>query len=496
MFINKYPRTVSGRNWGYLIALQIFGFIIVPNSFAQQIHTLKYSGQEKERSRQRETDFSYLDSLNATVSEITITGNKVTDDDVILREMNLKIGDTVTAEKCKEDEQRINGLGLFASVDMNPILQPGNKIKMDVKVNEKWYIYPIPEVRMYDGDIRKVSAGLNLRWQNFRGRDENLSLSFGIGYNAFIHAAYTVPWIGENLHMFTSLSGGYSIDRNRSMLALGKANGSRIYGYRDSNFDYVNYNTKLTIGKYFAKRFSVYGEGGYTFLRVTQDSIGRTISPDGVDKYILTGFGVNYDTRNTREYSTAGYMVHFDYEHFGLIDDNPVNFGRFTLEQRGYVPFNFTNDYSVVFASRLYTTVAVGPQIPIYNHEFLGYGSDFVRGWAWYGFEGENEITSFNEVRIPLLQPQSLRGEDIPIVKSLPYLKKFNYRYGLYFTAFYDIGTVWNGNEQFRKVQFLNGTGIGLNAILPFGMIGKVEYAFRLERPITGQVIFGLGAKF
>ncbi len=496
MYSNNYPNSGRRGNIGYLIFLQLICLFLLEHSYSQQIHRVTLKNSSNDSSRHAQQDFSYLDSLKATISEINITGNKVTDDDIVLREMNMKYDDTVTAEKCNEDLQKLYNLGLFASVDMNPVLQPGNKVQMNVIVNEKWYIYPIPEVRLYDGDIRKVSAGLNLRWQNFRGRNENLSASFGLGYNAYVHASYTVPWIGEDLHMFTSLSGGYSIDRNRSMLVLGRPNGSRIYGYRDANFDYANYNARLTIGKYFTKRFSVYTEGGYTFLRVSQDSIGRTISPDGVDKYMLGGFGLNYDTRNTREYSTGGYLVHFDYEHFGLLDDNPVNFGRFTLEQRGYIPIDISASYSIVFASRLFTSMAIGPQIPIYNHEFLGYGNEFIRGWASYGFEGENAITSYNEVRLPVIQTASLRGEDIPIIKSLPYLKKFTYRYGLFFTVFYDIGTVWNGNEHFRSVQFLNGTGIGLNAILPFGMIGKVEYAFKLERPVVGQVIFGLGAKF
>jgi outer membrane translocation and assembly module TamA len=81
-------------------------------------------------------------------------------------------------------------------------------------------------------------------------------------------------------------------------------------------------------------------------------------------------------------------------------------------------------------------------------------------------------------------------------VKSLPYLHKLPYRYGLYFITFYDIGTVWNEDDEVRKIRFQNGAGIGLNAIMPFGMIGKIEWAARLSKPTVGQVIFGLGAKF
>jgi hemolysin activation/secretion protein len=61
---------------------------------------------------------------------------------------------------------------------------------------------------------------------------------------------------------------------------------------------------------------------------------------------------------------------------------------------------------------------------------------------------------------------------------------------------FYDIGAIWNEDDQVKSIKMLNGTGIGLNAIFPFGFIGKAEWAFRLGNPVVGQLVLGLGAKF
>ena len=464
--------------------------------YSQQIHS---AGKDNKKDSTSENTIyeEHLDSLNLKISDIIISGNDVTEKDVILREMKLTRGEIFSSKSCKEDKESIYRLGLFTNVEISPFLEKDSTILLHVNVGEKWYIFPIPQLTISDGDIRKISVGANIHWANFRGRNENLSLSFGIGYNAFVRAAYSIPWLGgDNLHMFTSISASYSIDRNRSFLAQGQTNGSRIFGYRNSGFDYKNYTGKLIVGKFFERRFSIFAEGGYTFLRVTQDSIGRTISPDGVDKYILAGFGLNFDSRDNREYPMSGYFVHFNYEHFGLLDDNPVNFGRFTLEQRGYFPVVITDNYSITLASRVYTSVAIGPQIPIYNHQTLGFGEEYVRGWAIYGFEGENALTWYNEIRFPIIQPNSIKGQQIPIVRSLPYIKNFSYRYGLYLTAFYDAGGVWNGNEHLSDVPFMHGTGLGLNAILPFGMVGKLEYAFRFAHPTVGQFVIGLGSKF
>ncbi len=471
----------------------LLAYLSVHSVHSQQIHSSK--SDTLNNSKNLEADDPYLDSLKPVVTDVILNGNNVTDDGIILREMKLKKGETYSSKQRDDDQRSIHNLGLFADEEIVPEQDGDKKVKLHVNVKEKWYIYPIPQASITDGDLRKITIGMNVRWQNFRGQNENVSMNFGLGYNPFVRGSYSIPWIGKNLHMFASVSGGFQREANRSLLALGRTTGEEIIYARDTNFDYMNYNAKLTVGKYFARKFSVYAEGGYSFLRVSQYADNRTLSPTGVDKYVLMGLGLNYDSRDSRDYSVDGYMVHVNYEHYGLLS-RTVDFGRFNLETRNYLPVNLTDSYAITFATRLFTSVAVGSLIPFYNHMYLGYGNDFVRGWARYGFEGDNDLTLYNEVRVPIIQPNQIKGDQIPIIRSLPYIHKFAYRYGMYFTMFYDIGTVWNEDDRFKSVHFLNGTGIGLNAILPFGMVGKVEWAFRLGKPVVGQIIFGLGAKF
>lgn len=469
-----------------------------PDTISPRIIYTSKNDSKKSVHDSLEVDKSYilfLDSLKPVISDIVITGNKITQDEIILREMKSGKGKIFTAEQYEDDNESIYNLGLFVNADIIPVLQPENKVILNVKVHEKWYIFPSPFISFTDGDLTKWTAGLGARWQNFRGRNESVSLSFGVGYNPFIRASYSIPWIGSKMHLFTTVSGSYSRDANRSLLALGRNNGDPVTYNRDSNFDYINYTARLTMGKFFTKQFSVFADIGYTFLRVSQYQDGRTLSPDGVDRYLLLGVGTGYDTRNFREYATKGYYFHANYEHYGLVRRD-VNFGRLNAEAREFIPVNFTNDYYITLASRFYTSVAIGSVIPFYNHKYLGFGDDFVRGWARLGYEGDDDITLYNEVRIPIIQPSFIKGDRIPLIKKLPYLKDFSYRYGLYFTMFYDFGGIWNKDDKFQSIKFMSGTGIGLNAILPFGLIGKIEWAFRLGKPTAGQVIVGAGAKF
>jgi outer membrane protein assembly factor BamA len=442
-------------------------------------------------------DYSDLDSLKLTVSEITVSGNNVTQDDIILREMQLIKGSIFTNEQCKEDRNRINNTGLFSRTEIVANVKPDKKVLLNVKVKEKWYIYPMPSAGVVDGDIRKLWVGASIRWQNFRGRNENVSLNFGVGYNPFIHASYSIPMIGEKLKLFSTLSGGYSKDRNRSQLALGKLNGSETFNNRTfnaNNFDYYNYVLKWTLGKYLSRNFSIYTDFGYTFSQVSSYAEGRTVSQDGVDRYLLTGIGINYDSRNNREFTTAGFQMHLDYQHFGLIN-SVVDFGRMNFSQTTYISPKIKNDYVLIFSTKLNTSIAFGPYIPLYSHKFIGYGGDIIRGWYWFGYEGDNSFVVNNEIKIPIISPDFLEGSQVPVVKKIKYLKSYSYKYGLYLTMFYDLGTVWNKGDGFENMKFLNGTGLGLNAILPFGLNTKLEWGVRLGSSTVGQLIFSIGGR-
>jgi outer membrane protein assembly factor BamA len=469
----------------------LFILLLINNSgYSQDKHS-----HQTDSSEDAQINFSKLDSLRPLVLDVVIEGNKTTQDEVILREMQLRKGMFFSSELYKEDKEKIYNLGLFNKVDITPILWPSNEVVLNVKVHEKWYIYPMPTAGLVDGELRKIWVGMNLRWSNFRGRNERVGLNFGVGSNSFVKANYNVPWIGDDMHIFTNISGGFSNDQNRSLLALGRINGQPFYYYRLNNFTYRNYNFNITTGKYFTKNFNIYTDIGFSIMSVSELGAGRTQSPDGTDKYMILGAGLNYDSRNSREYTTKGYFINVNYKHYGFLKETD-NFGRFNVDVHSFTPINLKKDYAVTIATRLFSSIAEGSSIPYYNHMIMGYGADYVRGWYRFGFEGDNEFTLDNEIRIPIIQPDYLKNNNLPVIKKIKYLKDYTYRYGLYFKLFYDIGTIWNQYDDYRRIRVLNGTGLGFDALLPFGVTARAEYGLRLGEPTVGQVILGLGVKF
>jgi outer membrane protein assembly factor BamA len=437
----------------------------------------------------------YIDSLNLVVKDVVISGNKITKDEIILREMNLKPGSKFTLKNYEHDVNSIYNLGLFMKVDIIPLPATGKYVVLNVDVQERWYFFPLPSGGIEGGDWKKIWLGLNLRWENFRGRNEVIGLSFRVFYNPSINFHYSIPWIGKNLHLFTSINVGFSRIRNQSLEALGKPPGSESIGTDEANFDNNRFNGMLTVGKFIKDRFSVFTDIGYNYLRVTQNAPGRTLSPTGKDKYITLGLGVQYDTRNILEYTTAGFYIKTGIKKFGFVDSD-VNYSRFQLDSRVFIPVNITREYFITLGTRLYSSIAVGGTVPIYNHEYLGYSEQYVRGWQSYTYEGENALTMFNEIRIPIIKPRYIKAEKIPLLKYVPIINRMDLKHGLFFTVFYDVGAVYEKNQMLRDVKFRSGTGIGLNFILPFGYILRTEWGFRLGNPIVGKFGLGLEAKF
>lgn len=436
-----------------------------------------------------------IDTLNLKVSSIIVTGNKTTKDDIILREMHLKKGSKFTLKEYSEDLLSIYNLALFTKVDIIPVPVGEKEIALNVDVKERWYILPLPNAGIEEGEWKKIWLSMNLRWDNFRGRNERLNAGFRIFYNPSVSLSYFVPWIGEKLHLFMGIGGAWQRQRNRSLTAVGRESGSNTIAYNDSNYENVQYKAELTIGRYFGKHFSVFTEYKFNHLRVSQYTPGRTVSDDGVDRYITLGAGVSWDSRDINEYATKGLLFRTMYERYGFLDEE-VNFGRFILENQSFIPLPLTKSYYITLASKLYTSLAMGAIIPVYNHEYLGYSEDYVRGWKGKAYEGDDIFTIYNELRIPVIKPRYIRGKDMVIVKDIPIVKNLDIRHGLYFTLIYDIGTVWYKDEKISTKRFYSGAGIGVNIIAPFGYVLRADWVFRLGKPTVGQIGFSLSAKF
>ena len=112
-----------------------------------------------------------VDSTSARIiRSVRIEGNNVTQPYVILREMSLRAGDTLSNASLEKNQDRIYNLGLFNKVS---IAHRDSADVTDIVVNvvERWYIWPVPTFSLRSRAVNTASYGLQLTDQNFLGRD-------------------------------------------------------------------------------------------------------------------------------------------------------------------------------------------------------------------------------------------------------------------------------------------------------------------------------------
>ena len=70
-------------------------------------------------------DDRYAQYEGMTITKLTIAGNRITKDFVILRELRLREGDKFSSATLEDDMQRLENLGIFSSMDVVRHGRPG-----------------------------------------------------------------------------------------------------------------------------------------------------------------------------------------------------------------------------------------------------------------------------------------------------------------------------------------------------------------------------------
>lgn len=427
------------------------------------------------------------------VGSVLISGNKITKDFVILREMDTKEKDSTNAEILQEDYENILNLGLFNRVDLVPVPDiNGKEIHLLIDVEETFFIIPLPQGGFKEGSFRKFWGGLKLQWRNFRGRNETLQTSFGLGYEPFVSVGYFNPWIGGKSRFFGG--GSFSFSKNIKKDIINEKN---HYVLKDDAEDYklFSYSGNLQIGKYLSKYFNLSLDYGYNYIYVPDVKNERSFSPDGHDVYSRLSLNAVYEKKDNVFYATHGTSFFAQYSKYGIFNKH-FDYNRVEISLKKYIPVRIRNDYFVSYAFWFRGVSNFGGTVPRYKLEVYGYDV-YVRGWKDYLFEGHNSVGYFSEIRIPVIKPFYVKGKDHFIIKKIPVFNELTYQYGLYITPFFDIAGIFSRNQSLGNVQFRKGYGVGFNIILPFNFVARIDVALNKEiKDFQSRFSFDLEAYF
>jgi outer membrane protein assembly factor BamA len=407
----------------------------------------------------------------AVVDRIVVTGNRTTQEQVILREMYHRIGSFLRPDLLAYERDRIYSLGLFNRVDIHHAVDD-DRATIFISVHERWYIFPVPVFGIKDRDWDKLYYGLGIVHHNFRGRNEKLWAGFALGYDPWVSTLYSNPSIFGRDDLFFETQFMYTKTENKSIRSLGSA---QSFGEQRYFFDLM-----------FGKRFSLYttltASIGYRMLSLSEYVPGHTISEDGTDRYIMPGLHFRYDTRDIAEYPMYGTLVRAQFMKSG-IGEGEVDHFRANLDLRRYIPL--TGRLSI--AGRAFTSIAGGQRLPHYAHVFIGY-EEKIRGHYHDVYEGENLFLSSIETRFRLIGPNYIEWDN-SIAPEFSVL-----RYGVNLALFADLGTTWYREDALRDRKPIKGFGGGIHLLLPYSIVARLEYAF--DEKMDGELIFDLFVMF
>ena len=415
---------------------------------------------------------------------ITITGNKVTKDRIILREMVVREGDTLGSaqlyEKLERCRQNLMNTGLFNTVNVSPLYMDPTAVMVEVTLNERWYLWPALIFDLADPnfntwwltkDLDRVNYGLYLYKYNLRGRNETAYLKAQFGYTEQFAFRYKVPNLDRHQRWGCSVGGSYDQQAEINAATVDDLR-VLIRNRSGSNRDEWKADVEATFRKTHDIRHSMR-------LSFTQAEVADTITRTALDyfdgpsthtRFLTLGYGLIWDQRDSRIYARAGHYEEFRLDRYGLglldrsAPDITTAYG--TTKQW----WKLHDKWTIALSLRGKYTMGTPPY---YVQEALGY-AHFVRGYEYYVINGEHFVLGKANVVFQLVKPRTYRLEHVPI-------EAFRTLYiAVYLNVYSDLGYVWDSRyaaDNFLSNRWTNGNGIGLDLVTSYDQVLRTEFS-------------------
>ncbi len=438
-------------------------------------------------------DSIVIDTLSKTekiiIGKILLTGNKITKDRIIQRELLFKEGDTIADSDLDGilEQSRKNlvntSLFNFVTVHADSVVYNLQKINVEFAFIERWYVWPIPIFELADRnfnawlqkkDWSRLNYGLFLTWNNFRGRREKLIFYTRFGHDEKYELTYSVPYLNHKQTWGGGFSGGLS--QNHEIVYNSVDNKEVYYKSEDERPRKVWY--------FYTEAYHRKGIHDLSWFKLSYNSLTVTDSvlfynPDFTfnnkirNDYLSFYFQYRLDYRDYKQYPLNGYYfdVELDKSGLGLPVSSKVN----SLFLKSNIRKYFKLGGKLYYAAGLAGKVSLVKDQPYYFQRGLGYGRDFVRGYEYYVVDGQHYGVFKNNLKWELVSTRVMKFGFVPTEK---FSKLY---YAFYLNLFSDIGyDVDNLHASTNPLanQFLVGYGIGLDFVTYYDFVFRFEYSF------------------
>jgi outer membrane protein assembly factor BamA len=424
------------------------------------------------------------DSTQVRIASITLIGNKITKDHIILRELTFRVNDSIRAGELeavfRRSEENLMNTSLFNTARITRILN-GHETDVYIIFTERWYIFPIPIFEIAERnfnvwwktkDFSRAVYGGVLTWNNFRGRNEEVGITLRMGYTQRMSFFYKIPFIDKKQKAGLSFGIAHARNRQTSYATINDEN-----AYYKNEEEFVRNETGISVS--YSHRGGLYEshliEGTYRYAEVL-DTLIR-LNPDyfSGDKNSTRYFSLRYlfrsDHRDLVVYPLKGYYLdaEFSKNGFSFLNDD-VNIFSLTARLKKYWDLS-----SGFYASAGLTGKYSGDgKIPYYNNRALGYGTDYLRGYEYYVMDGQHYAMLKSNLKYRLLAERVVHARFLP-------MSKFNViPYSFYLNLYGDMAYVWE--DQFSGMNSLVNDwqysgGLGIDFVTYYDLVFRFEFS-------------------
>ncbi|MGL4751050.1 MAG: outer membrane protein assembly factor BamA, partial [Aeromonadaceae bacterium] len=440
------------------------------------------------------------------VRDISIQGNQQTKDEVLRREMRQMEGTWLSNEQVESSKTRLNKLGFFETVEIQPRRLPGSEdlVDLDVKVKEQ-AAGSITGGIGY-GTSSGVSFQFGLSQDNFLGSGNKAAFTFNMNdYSKTFDVSYTDPYFtldgvslgGRAYYNQFEAGNANLVDYNNETI------GTRLtFGYPFNEINRLEFgvgyeNNKLSQLQAYAqirKFWEIYAEN--------RDSNGRVV----FNKYDFSTSWIR-NNLNKGMFATEGDKQQLTGK--VTIPGSDLQFYKLSFDDSHYYPLD--REHSWVILGRMKFAYGAGygqvdgynQVLPFFENYYAG-GSDWLRGFRsntvgpkalyLYNSQGNDTVTATDQS----VGGNAMAVASLEFIVPTPFASE-SYRNQLRTSIFFDIGNVWdttfNPNDynscsascdKFYDYsdpsKYRSSVGVALQWLSPLGPL-----AFSFARPIKEQ---------
>ncbi|MHC1776735.1 MAG: POTRA domain-containing protein [Lentimicrobium sp.] len=418
------------------------------------------------------------------VGEIMIVGNKVTREEIVLRELEFETGDTIVedgmGELVKQSVKNLLNLPLFHFVTIDTRLTDNTgTLNFTIYLTERWYtwIWPVFEISdrnfntwLKTGDLTRISYGMFLQRENFRGRLEKLHFKIKLGYQQELMLLYEKPYLNRRKTLGAGLL--FSLARQREtgyITAEDKLIFHRADKYLLHSEDiavFVRWRPDIHFSHTIQLRYN-YLQASDTLLKLNHDYIVDGIN---IQKFTELSYLMKIDFRDQRAYPLNGFYTEVLLAQKGLSNAAELYFTSAKMVFRGYRSLGHRFFLAGSFTGQLNSKT----DLPYNLSQALGYRRDYVRGYEYYVIDGCNFWLTKVNLKYALVRPAVIK-------LKWPSTDRFNtIPYSVYAGTFIDAGKVGSSGEPGSNSlpgTFLKGIGIGLDFVTYYDKVFRAEFS-------------------